>query len=272
MEKMLFILFAFSQLLATQAVVIEDKSNLKILTPSFKDRKTLKLKLENGLSVYIISDKQIDQSSAALCVKAGSWQDPKQYPGMAHFTEHMLFMGSKTYPGENAFMNYIWDHGGSPNAYTACDRTVYGFSILNESFVDGLKRFSHFFIDPIFPPEGMKKELHAVDQEYAKNIENDGWRKYMIEKELANFDHPHHGFSTGNSKTLSHIPQNIMIKWFEEHYSANNMYLFISSPLDIEELKKITIEQFSKIPDRKLDPFDQKADVFSKDQKGKIVF
>lgn len=272
MNKILCILFAFSQLLATQAVVIEDKSNLKILTPSFKDRKTMKLKLENGLSVYIVSDKQIDQSSAALCVKAGSWQDPKTYPGMAHFTEHMLFMGSKTYPGENAFMNFIWDHGGSPNAYTACDRTVYGFSILNDAFTDGLRRFSHFFIDPIFPPEGMKKELHAVDQEYAKNIENDGWRKYMIEKQLANHDHPHHGFSTGNSTTLGHIPQNEMIKWFEEHYSANNMYLFISSPLDIEELQKITIEQFSKIPNRKLSIFDQKMDVFSNDQKGKIVF
>lgn len=272
MRKVVMLCLIYLQAFASGALVVEDQSDLKILTPSFKDRKTIRLKLDNGLSVFIVSDKSIDKSSAALCVKAGSWQDPENYAGMAHFTEHMLFMGSYTYPGENAFMNFIWDHGGCPNAYTACDRTVYGFSINNDAFTEGLNRFAHFFIDPIIPPSGMARELHAVDQEYAKNIENDGWRKYMIEKAIANPKHPHRGFSTGNSKTLGHIPQEEMLKWIEGHYSANIMHLFVYSPMELEQLQKVVVEKFSKIPNRNIEPFTQTEEVFSEDQKGKIVF
>jgi insulysin len=43
---------------------------------------------------------------------------------MAHFLEHMLFMGTKAYPDEKAFSQFISDHGGTSNAYTTLDKTV----------------------------------------------------------------------------------------------------------------------------------------------------
>ena len=52
--------------------------------------------------------------------------------------------------------------------------------------------------------------MHAVDQEFAKNIENDLWREYMVFKETGNPDHPNARFSIGNSETLSqHSPERI---------------------------------------------------------------
>lgn len=276
MKKLFSLVLAvtvFSSLYSTdQTYEISDLANTKILSPTFADRKIAKLKLDNSLSVYIISDKNVDQSSAALSVMVGSWQDPQEYPGMAHFLEHMLFMGSAAYPGENAFMNFIWEHSGNPNAYTAPDRTVYGFSITNDVFLEGLDRFSHFFIDPLLPPSGIERELHAVDQEYAKNIENDSWRKYMIEKETGNPNHPNRGFSTGNSKTLSGIPQSELKKWFEEQYSANLMNLFIYSPLPLEQLKEAVIEKFSKIPNKNSKRLDLNIALTSENQRGHITF
>lgn len=251
---------------------IDDKSTLKILNPSFKDRSTKKLILKNGLSVYLVSDKNIDKSSAALCVMSGSWNDPKKYPGMAHFTEHMLFMGTKAFPGENSFSNFITNHGGSNNAYTKSDRTVYGLSINNDDFISALDRFSHFFIDPLLPIDGMKRELDAVDQEYAKNIEHDGWRKYRVEKETSNPSHPHHAFSIGNSKTLAQIPQEAMRNWIAMNYSASNMHLFVYSPLNLSELEKNVVSQFSKIPKRTILPERIDQAVYSNDQKGKIIY
>src|SRR5579872_4220191 len=150
--------------------IIEDKASIPILTPSLAERKTAKLQLDNGLKVYLISDPEAEQSAAALAVEAGSWQDPKEYPGMAHFLEHMLFMGTAAYPKENEYMQFISDNGGQPNAYTASDRTVYIFSINNDAFKGAFDRFSHFFVDPLFNPSSIGRELHAVDQEHAKNI------------------------------------------------------------------------------------------------------
>ena len=40
-----------------------------------------------------------DLAAAAMCVNAGSYHEPQHIGGLAHFCEHMLFMGSKKYPG-----------------------------------------------------------------------------------------------------------------------------------------------------------------------------
>jgi hypothetical protein len=53
------------------------------------------LLLDNGLKCLVISDPTTDRSAASLDVHAGYMLDPPQFPGLAHFLEHMLFMGSK---------------------------------------------------------------------------------------------------------------------------------------------------------------------------------
>lgn len=58
------------------------------------------------------------QAAAALAVGAGSFLDPPGRQGLAHLLEHMLFMGSRRFPSENAYDDYLTRHGGSSNAYT----------------------------------------------------------------------------------------------------------------------------------------------------------
>lgn len=53
------------------------------------------LLLDNGLKCLIVSDPSTDRSAASLDVNAGYLLDPPKFPGLAHFLEHMLFMGSK---------------------------------------------------------------------------------------------------------------------------------------------------------------------------------
>ena len=52
------------------------------------------LELENGILCVLISYPGIDKAAAALDVRIGSFADPNEMPGIAHFLEHMLFMGS----------------------------------------------------------------------------------------------------------------------------------------------------------------------------------
>ncbi len=251
---------------------VEDISSLPFLNPDLSLRKTAKLRLPNGLEALLISDPNADQSAAAVAVRVGSWNDPLEYPGMAHFCEHMLFMGTEKYPSKTEFDSLISDYTGTTNAFTAPDRTVYMFACQPDGFLPLLDRFAHFFIDPIFNPANIAREMHAVDQENAKNIENDAWREYMVFKETGNPTHPNRMFSTGNSKTLSKIPQSALKKWHRQFYGADRMHLAIYSPLDLETLKEKVVQSFTAIPRTLESPPDHNFALTSQQQKGRIIY
>ncbi|MBN1914409.1 MAG: insulinase family protein [Parachlamydiales bacterium] len=252
--------------------LIEDQSGLPLLNPEIQNRVTEKLILQNGMKVYLIFDEKADQSAVALAVKAGSWNDPEKYPGMAHFTEHMLFMGSKKYPKEDDYHRFISERGGMKNAYTASDKTVFMFSINHDSFEEALDRFSHFFIDPLFHPSCLGRELHAVDQENAKNIENDMRRFFQIVKETANQNHPLSKFSTGNAQTLSSLSQKEIETWYQAHYSADQMALCIYSALPIQKLQQMVLEKFSSVRQKQKPPLSFPKKFSSSIQEGHITY
>ena len=65
----------------------------------------------------------------SLAVNVGSYNDPPERPGLAHFLEHMIFMGSKKYPQEDSYSNHVSAFGGYCNAYTELEWTNYQFQI-----------------------------------------------------------------------------------------------------------------------------------------------
>ncbi|MBP9841370.1 MAG: insulinase family protein [Simkaniaceae bacterium] len=234
--------------------LIEDRSGLSVKTPSLREVEKLKMKLGNGLEVYLISDPGIDQSAAGYSTRVGSWNDPESYNGMAHFTEHMLFMGSEAYPDEQGFNQFVADHQGSLNAHTGSDYTTYMFTINHDAFSVALDQFAHFFIDPLMPASAVARELHAVDQESEKNIENDDWREQLLFNSLCVPSHPVHKFSCGNKEILSRIPLEELKQWFKHNYSADNSRLVILSRAPLSDLKQLVETSFSKIPQASIAP------------------
>ena len=89
------------------------------------DRQYGAVTLENGLQVLMVSDIATEKSAAALSVGVGAFSDPMDFQGMAHYLEHMLFMGSKSFPEPDGYMNFAAENGGSSNAYTSSEITNY---------------------------------------------------------------------------------------------------------------------------------------------------
>lgn len=227
---------------------IEDLNTLTLENPTFKERKTAKIELENGLQAYLISDPHLEKSGALLSVKVGSWDDPNEYPGMAHFLEHMLFLGTEKYPEEAEYSAFIKQHDGMSNAFTSSTHTSYLFSIDNSAFTEALDRFSFFFKKPLFNPSGVAREIHAIDQEFAQNLNRDEVREAFVMKELASPSHPFHRFNIGNHKTLSSVLQETLKKWYTEHYSASLMRLVVYSTLPLDKLTEVVVEAFKEVP------------------------
>ena len=81
-------------------------------------RKYRHITLYNQLKVILIEDEETEKSSACIDVGVGSMSNPIDVPGLAHFLEHMLFLGTEKYPIENAYSQFLNAHGGGSNAYT----------------------------------------------------------------------------------------------------------------------------------------------------------
>ncbi len=71
------------------------------------------------LQVILISDPTSEKGAASMSVNVGSFLDPEELPGLAHFLEHMLFLGTEKYPDENQYSSFLSEHGGQSNAYTS---------------------------------------------------------------------------------------------------------------------------------------------------------
>lgn len=177
------------------------------------------------------SDPTTDKSAASLDVRVGHLSDPDKFPGLAHFLEHMLFMGTEKYPDENEYNTFLSSHGGGSNAYTDTEDTNYYFDVLADHFEGAIDRFAQFFVSPLFTPSATERELKAVDSENSKNKQNDFWRSFQLMKSLAREDHPFHKFGTGNSDTIKDCEEtresvrDALLKFHKAFYSADVMKL-----------------------------------------------
>ncbi|MFA6916172.1 MAG: insulinase family protein [Parachlamydiales bacterium] len=258
--------------LSTSYNVIQEKANVPILSPALKDRKSLKLQLNNGLQVLLISDPRAEQSSAAMVVETGSWEEPNEHPGLAHFLEHMLFLGTSAYPDEAEYHQYITQHGGQNNAFTMNDQTAYLFSVNNDALDGALHRFAYFFKEPLFNPSGVKRELNAIDQEYAKNIENDAFRIDHVIKTLTRKEHPQSRFNMGNSLSLANTTPADLKDWFSKYYSANIMKLVVYSSLPLDDIKEMVIDNFKDIPNNNRPPMNIPGPMSADSAYGQVIY
>ena len=84
-----------------------------------------------------------------MAVPVGSFAEPSDLAGLAHFLEHMLFMGSDKFPEESYFERLVQTEGmGNTNAYTSDDLTDYYFSTTLK-FKLTLDVFAQFFVSPL---------------------------------------------------------------------------------------------------------------------------
>ncbi|CAG0887164.1 unnamed protein product [Cyprideis torosa] len=236
------------------------------------------LVLENGLKVVLISDPNTKVSAAALNVNVGYLSDPDELPGLAHFCEHMLFLGTGKYPAENDYRQFLTRHGGASNAFTRAEETCFYFTIASPFLFPALDRFAQFFLDPLFTESATRRELNAVHSEYVKNLHIDVRRILAVQKLLAKEGHPYRKFSTGNIDTLWNIPQQqgidtreAVIKFHSKWYSANIMSLAVYGQEGLDELEEEVINTFCDIVNKNVQKPSWPDHPYGPDEVGKIL-
>jgi insulysin len=249
-----------------------------IRKPACDTRSYRFLRLPNQLQVMLVSDPAADKAAASMDVAVGHACDPPGSPGLAHFLEHMLFLGTSKYPDEAEYQGFLAQNGGSSNAYTAFENTNYHFEVVPAHLAGALDRFAQFFLAPLFTESATGRELSAIDSENSKNLQSDQWRMAQLSRWMASPDHPQHKFGTGNSSTLVDLParpvslrlapvaggsvaatvsgvcapplrvRDALIAFHAKHYSANAMRLCVLGRQSSDDLEAMVLPLFAPIP------------------------
>lgn len=205
--------------------------------------------LPNGLKILMVSDPNSHKSAASMNVNIGSLSDPEDSPGLAHFCEHMLFMGTEKYPKEEEYKAFIAQNGGSTNAFTSGDITCFYFDVSNNSFSEALDRFAQFFISPLFNKESVEKEIKAIDSENKKNLNNDLWRLNQLRRSESKKESVFNKFSTGNLEVLNKPSiREELLEMHKKLYSSDIMYLCVVSNKTLSQLEELVTSLFSQVP------------------------
>lgn len=243
---------------APSALTAEQIAAAAIIKSPNDDRQYQALLLPNGLQVVLVSDPSLENSAASLAVGVGSAHNPPEQLGLAHYLEHMLFLGTEKFPEPDGFMKYTQANGGMTNAYTAYDKTNYMFQINASKFDEALDRFSDYFKKPTFDPHYSDKERNAVHNEWSLQKAQDGWNLFALMGVTANPQSPAAKFNIGNLDTLSDKPavngkpasnlQEELLAFYERYYSANIMKLALVGKQPLPELKALAEKYFAAIP------------------------
>ena len=124
------------------------------------------LTLSNGLRVVLYHAPRLNRCAAVLRVAAGSHDASPKWPGLAHFLEHLLFLGTERFPADENLMTFVQRHGGQVNASTRERLTDFFFELSPSAFAQGLERLCDMLTHPRLAPADQLRERDVVHAEF----------------------------------------------------------------------------------------------------------
>lgn len=214
---------------------------------SINDKRNIKgFELENKIKAILISDPDINISSCSIAVGAGYLHD--EYPGTAHFLEHLLFMGNEKYPEQNDYHSYIQINGGYDNAFTADVMTCYYLALETSFLKKGIEMLSWFFRAPLLNEAHISSEMEIIDSEHNKNILSDSWIMDDIFKNFIKDNSKYRKFGTGNLKSLNKITKQDIVDFYNKYYTTDNLFVCIVDSKNINQMIDEYLLYFQAIP------------------------
>jgi insulysin len=216
--------------------------------------------------------------AAGMVIGAGAVMDGGVY-GLAHFTEHMLFLGSKKYNNATYFVDFVTLRHGAHNGRTKVDSSMFYFKIEKEHFLHAFDIFSRFFIDPIFNSTFIEKEINSVNSEYQKNLQLDNSKKDHVFRALSHPNSFYHRFRTGNNYTLLEYSKlnnlnltTLVENYFKEYYVPNNMKLVIIGSKNIAYYKNLVENTFGHLKYKNFNKIKEESSPFEFYNLGYMTF
>ncbi len=202
------------------------------------------IRLDNGLRCILEKRQGTGVVAVQFWVKVGSSYEDDRVAGITHYIEHLIFKGTDKGKGYEIAPK-IEALGGSINAFTSYDNTVYHIVIPKDAFETGLSLLADSVKSPSFPEKELEKEKKVVIEEI-KMGEDDPQRKLF--KELFSASYPGNPYGRpiiGYRESVLGITRDDLLAYYRQHYTPDNMALVIVGDFDEQKVQDLLQKQLS---------------------------
>ncbi len=206
--------------------------------------------LKNGMKVLVHEDHSIPNVALYIFYKVGSRNERPGITGLSHFFEHMMFNGAKKY-GPHMFDRVMEDNGGSNNAYTTNDVTVYQdwfpsatLELIFDLEADRIRDLS-------FDPKMIASERGVVASERRTSVDNSNFGVLDEQFNAAAFiAHPYHWPVVGWMSDIESWTIDDLKAHFRMGYAPNNAVMVVAGNVKTAEFLALAEKYIGTIPRR----------------------
>lgn len=204
-------------------------------------------KLENGLTVILLEDRNFPVASVQMLYKVGARDEVTGKTGLAHFLEHMAFRNSENFL-EEGLTSPIYASGGEWHGYTWTDETTY-FATVPKAQLDLLLRIEADRMTRLtISPHDMDAEIGAVLAEMHM-YENYPTSMLIDAVVYTSFlAHPYRNNTIGWESDIENLQHQDVVDFYERHYHPANAVLVVVGDMDSAATLARIVELFGDYP------------------------
>jgi predicted Zn-dependent peptidase len=189
--------------------------------------------LSNGL--IILTDTMHALQSAAVWVNTGSRREEKVEHGISHLLEHMAFKGTEKRSARQ-IAEEIEDVGGSLNAYTGRDRTVYHARVLKENVGLGFDILGDILLNSVFDPQELEREKSVIYQEIGESEDTPDDILFDYLQEMCYPSQPLGQSILGTRESVGAIQPDMIRSYMGRNYRPDGMILAAAGAVNHQEI------------------------------------
>ena len=204
--------------------------------------------LDNGLRVSILPDPALPVVATQVWYHVGAANEDEGSRGLAHLFEHLMFGATET-RDKRDYWHFHHRNGGTNNAHTSYDETVYISEIPPEHFVGVLEREADRMVNLALTQEELDNEIRIVTEELRVSTENDPMSRVFNQATKALFgEHPYAIWPTGTKEDIAAATLESCSRFYERFYGPSNAHLVVVGPVDAPSTLAAVKRLFGAIP------------------------
>ena len=224
------------------------------LTP-YSRAEVMEKTLDNGLHIILKKDTRAPVVTSHIWYKIGSADEISGKTGLSHALEHMMFKGTKKYPG-GVFSQAISKLGGKENAFTSKDYTAYYQTLPSQYLEEALKFESDRMNNLVISKSDFLKEIEVIKEE--RRLRTDDQPEGIAYEQLyasAYNNSSYHDPIIGWMEDLNSMTEVDISNWYKNWYAPNNATVVIVGDINFEKTMKLVKKYYGlkkkvKIEDR----------------------